>query len=92
MSRFSENSIKSIYKIEEGGIYIPNKMHAKPTIRIEETRFSPLVSPSKTLKMNLSYTTLTHHYKNAILKNMKNTGKAKKKKKKKKKKERKNKL
>ena len=60
-------------------------MHAKPTIRIEDTRFSPLVSPSKTLKMNLSYTTLTHHYKNAILKNMKNTGKAKKKKKKEKK-------
>ena len=35
--------------------------------------------------MNLNYTTLTHHYKNAILKNMKNTGKAKKKKKKEKK-------
>ena len=30
--------------------------------------------------MNLSYTTLTHHYKNAILKSMKNTGKAKEKK------------
>ena len=55
--------------------YIPNKSFMKPTIKIINTQFPALTATSKALRKDLSYTTVTPHYKYALIQKMRNTPK-----------------